>query len=125
MAAETTTDTKEMTMTDRHDPPAGHRDQLRALLARASEFTAALDEITHDDNRRLLDVGAQLVTWHAQLATVLLGIVRTPEAERGVTLAGALTATAEAAPAGKGKPPSKWEMAARLFEQPADDPGEA
>lgn len=88
-----------------------YRTQLRAQLVQAGDYAAALDEIAHDDPRRLLDVARQMVHWHAQLATVLLGIVGTPEADRGVTVADALTAPAEAA-----DPISPWEHAARLFD---------
>jgi hypothetical protein len=109
---------KENTMTDPANPTADdHRTQLHGLLAQADHYAAALDEIAHDDPRRLVDVARQLVHWHAQVAAVLVGIVGTPEAERGVMLAGALTALAETAPATHANPVSEWEHAAREFER--------
>ena len=108
------------------DPTADdHRTQLRALLAQAGDYAAALDEIARDDPRRLLDVARQMVHWHAQLATVLLGIVGTPEADRGVTVADALTALAEAAALTRANSISPWEHAARLFDPQAPDQDEA
>ncbi len=102
--------------TDMPDPTADdHRTQLRTLLAQTGDYAAALDEIARDDPRRLLDVACQMTTWHAQLATILFHIVGCPLAERGVTLADALTVTAETA--SHPQPASMWEHAARLWEQ--------
>jgi hypothetical protein len=97
--------------TDMPDPTADdHRTQLRALLAQADDYAAALDQIARDDPRRLLDVARQMTTWHAQLATVLLGIVGTSEAGCGVIVAVTLTALAEAAPLIHAEPPSLWSL---------------
>jgi len=113
------TPTEESTMPNPANPAADdYRTQLRTLLAQAGDYAAALDQIVRDDPRRLLDVARQMTTWHAQLATVLLGIVGAPLAERGVTLADALTITAEAA--SQPKPISRWEYAARLFDPSAE-----
>jgi hypothetical protein len=99
------------------NPPAGdRRDQLRALLAQADDYAAALEEIAGDNPRRLLDVASQMTAWHAQLATVLFGVVGTPEAERGVMLAGILADVAEAVPFAHAQPVSPWEHAARHFD---------
>lgn len=87
-----------------------YRTQLRTLLGQAGDYAAALEEIAHDDPRRLIDVARQMVTWHAQLATVLVGIAGTPEADRGVMLAGALTDMAEAASFTQATPPSPGSM---------------
>jgi hypothetical protein len=117
------TPTEESTMPNPADPTADdYRTQLRAQLAQAGEYAAALDEIAHDDPRRLVDVARQMVHWHAQVAAVLLGIVGTPEADRGVTVADALTAVAEAAALSHANPISPWEHAARLFDP--QTPGE-
>ncbi len=104
------------------DPADDHRTQLHALLAQADDYAIALDEIAHDNPRRLLDVARQMIHWHAQVATVLLGIVGTPEAHRGVIVAGALTTMAEAATLTHAKPVSQWEHAARIIEQQATEP---
>lgn len=105
-------------MTSPANPTADdYRTQLRALLAQAGEYAAALDEIARDDPRRLLDVARQMTTWHAHLAAILFRIVGAPLAEHGMTLADALTLTAEAA--SHPKPASMWEHAARLWEQPS------
>ena len=115
---------KENPMPDPANPPADdHRTQLRALLAQAGDYAAALDEIARDDPRRLLDVARQMVTWHAQLATVLLALVGTPEADRGVMIADALTTLA--APFTHPNPISPWEHAARLFDPQAPSRDEA
>jgi hypothetical protein len=105
--------TEERTMPNPANPTVGdHRTQLRSLLAQAASFAAALDDIARDDPRRLPDVARQMVTWHAHLAAVLVGIVGTPQAELGVTLAQAVSTVAE--------PVSMWEYAARLFDPPGD-----
>jgi hypothetical protein len=125
-AADTTDTTKETDMPSPANPPAGDRhDQLRALLAQADDYAAALEEIARDDPRRLLDVARQMTAWHAQLATVLFGVIGTPEAERGVMLAGALTDMAEAVPLTHANPTSRWEHAARLWESEPTGPDEA
>lgn len=117
---------KENTMPDPANPTAdGYRAQLRSLLVQADDYAAALDEIAHDDPRRLVDVARQMVHWHAQVATVLLGIVGTPEADRGVAVADALTAMAEAAALSHANPISPWEHAARLFDPQAPGQDEA
>ena len=67
----------------------------------------------------------QLVHWHGQLAAVLFGIVGTPGADRGVTVADALTAVAEAAALSHANPISPWEHAARLFDPQAPGQDEA
>lgn len=94
------------------------RIQLRALLAQADDYAAALDQIARDDPRRLVDLARQMTTWHAQLAAVLLGVVGTPEADRGVLVTDALTALAESAPFTHAKQVSAWEHAARQFDPP-------
>jgi hypothetical protein len=120
------TPTEESPMPNPASPTADdHRTQLRALLAQAGEYAAALDEIAHDDPRRLPDVARQLVHWHGQLAAVLFGIVGTPGADRGVTVADALTAVAEAAALSHANPISPWEHAARLFDPQAPGQDEA
>lgn len=99
-----------------------HYGQLRSLLAQADDFAAALDHIVRDDRRRLADVAHQMVAWQAQLAAVLLGIVGTPEADRGVIVADGLTAMTEAADFIKANRVSPWELAAREFEHAAEPP---
>ena len=109
---------KENTMLDPANPPADdHHSQLRSLLAQADDFAAALDHIARDDRRRLADVDRQMVTWQAQLAVVLLGIVGTPEADRGVLVADALTLMTEAGQIINASRVSPWELAAREFER--------
>lgn len=96
-------------------PADDHRTQLRALLAQADDYAAALNHVVSDDPRRLLDVARQMTTWHGKLAAVLLSIL-SPEAERGMAVAGALTALAEAVPFTHANAVSAWEHAARQFD---------
>ncbi len=103
---------KRNTMPNPADLPAN---DLRTLLAQASDFAAALDEIAQDDPRRVLDVARQMTVWHVQLATALHGILG-PEAERGMAVTDALTTLAEAVPDAHADPFSAWEHTGRQFD---------